>query len=690
MEQLNLSGKYTPIELAIHSVRYLPLRQIVENRRVLDIACGEGVGATLMNRWGAAEIIGVDLSDAAISACRSYNKHADNMRFIQADACEFLETTDLEFDIIVSVETIEHLIEPERFLQLLKRHQEKGADIMISCPNDHFYYGHGRTLNPFHMHAYSFHNFRSMAENYLGTADWYLGGPSTGFTLFPYDMAGPVPQDYIQAMQQSADGYGELIPPSHTPTEQPSPSTALFYSGIWSRSKTLQTYSVGFPASSNYRLPIFRSVSPDIGMGQVRSLAFVIDAHDWAFDNIVKNISPYLDGKYNVSCFYIQDYEDGMELVADLFLRNSFDNIHFMWREFWTNVLKHEHALVRLMSAHNLSPNELAEKLAHPAISMTVYDHLYLTEEEIAERQKSHGFFDAYSTSSRKLFKIYKKHFPYPPAAETPDGVNTAFFVQSERKRSPDDDLFRIGWVGNSQWGNKSSLGDDPKGLHSILVPVVERLAAEGYPVVMDIADRNVRHRSKAEMVEYYRDINVVVCASSHEGTPNPILEAMACGRAWVSTNVGIVSEVCGPLQRQYILRDRDIDQMYNKLKHLIKNRSQLHEIEAENLSAIQRWTWASKIPCWTNLFASAEKAHEDYGQNFRARVLEERLHKALSDQGMQQLEKHSKELEKKLERVLMYHSLFEPKICPGVINIWTSCQIVSTNSFTLFAACTT
>jgi len=48
------------------------------------------------------------------------------------------------------------------------------------------------------------------------------------------------------------------------------------------------------------------------------------------------------------------------------------------------------------------------------------------------------------------------------------------------------------------------------------------------------------------EMAAWYAGIHVVVCASTTEGTPNPVLEAASCGRPHISTRVGIVPEMDG------------------------------------------------------------------------------------------------------------------------------------------------
>ena len=45
-------------------------------------------------------------------------------------------------------------------------------------------------------------------------------------------------------------------------------------------------------------------------------------------------------------------------------------------------------------------------------------------------------------------------------------------------------------------------------------------------------------------MGDFYREGHVYLCTSLHEGTPLPVLEAMACGRPVISTAVGIVPEV--------------------------------------------------------------------------------------------------------------------------------------------------
>ena len=283
-------------------------------------------------------------------------------------------------------------------------------------------------------------------------------------------------------------------------------------------------------------------VSPEIALGAVRRIAFVIDLHDWAFDNIVNHIGPGLAGRYEVTRFYIGDYEDRNELFLDLFVRNSFDNIHVMWREYIFNTLNARQMLLAVMQKERLTPAQLASRLADPVLTTTAYDHMFLTPDEVAERQPALALLDGYSVASGILERLYRQNYDMPPDIETADGVNTAFFHNLVPRAFQSGQLVRIGWVGNSAWGSANAgVGEDPKGLHSILMPAIAQLQEQGLNVVLELADRNLRQRDREQMRDYYaREIDILVCASAFEGTPNPVMEAMVSGCPFVSTDVGI------------------------------------------------------------------------------------------------------------------------------------------------------
>ena len=369
-------------------------------------------------------------------------------------------------------------------------------------------------------------------------------------------------------------------------------------------------------------------VSPEIALGAVRRIAFVIDVHNWAFDNIVNHIGPGLAGRYEVTRFYIGDYDDRNELFLDLFVRNSFDNIHVMWREYIFNTLNARQMLLGAMQAERLTPAQLASRLADPVLTTTAYDHMFLTPDEVAERQPALALLDGYSVASGILKRLYHQNYDMPPDIETADGVNTAFFHNTAPRAFQAGQPVRIGWVGNSAWGSANAgVGDDPKGLHSILMPAIAQLQKQGVDVVLELADRNLRQRDREQMRDYYsNEIDILVCASAFEGTPNPVMEAMASGCPFVSTDVGIVREICGPLQAAFILPERSIEAMVEMLGRMIAQPQIVQALSQENLTHIAWVDWAARVDSWTQLFAKAETSHRTGRRQLRKEVMLSRL----------------------------------------------------------------
>lgn len=186
MERLNFGHDipYNATEAAIHLNRYSMVKSLCADKTVLDAACGEGYGSFLMKKWGAASVDGVDIDKDTIEHASKLFA-SENVRF-HTNTVEKLPFPDYTFDLIVSFETMEHVDNPDMFLKEMKRVLKPDGIIILSCPNDLYYYPDESVSNPFHKRKYNFFEFKEFAENYLGTtAEYYLGFAIDGFLNMP-------------------------------------------------------------------------------------------------------------------------------------------------------------------------------------------------------------------------------------------------------------------------------------------------------------------------------------------------------------------------------------------------------------------------------------------------------------------------------------------------------------------------
>jgi SAM-dependent methyltransferase len=97
----------------------------VKGKIVLEGGCGKGRHTLLMAKWGAKEIVAIDLSEAVEVAFEN-TKHLPNVHIIQADI--FKLPLKKKFDYAFSVGVLHHTPSPkEAFVSLASRVKEGGA-----------------------------------------------------------------------------------------------------------------------------------------------------------------------------------------------------------------------------------------------------------------------------------------------------------------------------------------------------------------------------------------------------------------------------------------------------------------------------------------------------------------------------------------------------------------------------------
>jgi len=132
-----------------HIARYtFASKFLTSSSIVLDCACGSGYGSNILAKK-AKEVIGVDMHPNTIEfASQTYLK--SNISFICSDLFD-LDLEENSFDLIVSLETLEHILEQETWLKKINTLLKKDGTAIISSPMLRYRNGKPYITNPYHI-----------------------------------------------------------------------------------------------------------------------------------------------------------------------------------------------------------------------------------------------------------------------------------------------------------------------------------------------------------------------------------------------------------------------------------------------------------------------------------------------------------------------------------------------------------
>lgn len=150
-----------------HIGRYKTALPFIENKIVLDIACGSGYGTKLISAR-AKKVYGVDVDKNAINYAKA-NYLADNIVYKQASGLS-IPLEDNSIDVVVSYETIEHIANYKKFLAEIKRVLKPEGVLILSTPNDEEY----PEGNHFHYHEFKHKELTTLLKNYFKNIDEYF------------------------------------------------------------------------------------------------------------------------------------------------------------------------------------------------------------------------------------------------------------------------------------------------------------------------------------------------------------------------------------------------------------------------------------------------------------------------------------------------------------------------------------
>jgi 2-polyprenyl-3-methyl-5-hydroxy-6-metoxy-1,4-benzoquinol methylase len=139
----------------------------VRGARVIDMACGEGYGSNVLAH-SAASVVGVDANPEAHEHARLRYRRA-NLRFARA----LVEAFSEDADVVVFLQTIEHLEHPGTVLEHFRARVGEGGRVFVSTPNVLTLApkGASRSDNPWHVREYRAREFEQLCREHFETVE---------------------------------------------------------------------------------------------------------------------------------------------------------------------------------------------------------------------------------------------------------------------------------------------------------------------------------------------------------------------------------------------------------------------------------------------------------------------------------------------------------------------------------------
>jgi len=154
-ERLHAGSSLFGVDLARHRAPYVHALDHVSGGRVLDLGCGSGYGTAELAD-SLPRIVGLD----RIAPDRTNQR--ENVDWVRADLRGNPLASD-SFHLIVSFQVIEHLEDPDIYLNSISRLLAPGGTAILTTPNILT----SDKVNPFHVHEYHAEELRECLAPYF-------------------------------------------------------------------------------------------------------------------------------------------------------------------------------------------------------------------------------------------------------------------------------------------------------------------------------------------------------------------------------------------------------------------------------------------------------------------------------------------------------------------------------------------
>lgn len=148
-----------------HCARYRLASQFAAQAVCLDIACGAGYGSELLLNAAAKRVIGADIAPEAAHYAQTYYGQP-GIHFLVASGTH-IPLPDEAVDLVVSLETIEHIVAYEQFVAEVRRVLRPNGRFVVSTPNVERYVNYpDPPVNPFHVKEFAKQEMRDLLQRH--------------------------------------------------------------------------------------------------------------------------------------------------------------------------------------------------------------------------------------------------------------------------------------------------------------------------------------------------------------------------------------------------------------------------------------------------------------------------------------------------------------------------------------------
>ena len=326
-----------------------------------------------------------------------------------------------------------------------------------------------------------------------------------------------------------------------------------------------------------------------------KRILLLVDTYDWCFFNIATQIKKEFT-QYTIDILSTVDFYNNMKKI----MKNPYNIYLYFFPDYNFNG-------AQLQYIQNIGKYKYNKK---SSIFWCMYDNFtwriktdYNTHRHDLLRKNMARWMnnaDGYFWGSPKIRdNIYDTFTIIKPNASCMDGVDTRMFNYKDY----DEDILtkkklKIGWIGNSNV-NQSGLQKGYREIKQYVCDLSDNF--EFCPL-----DREINLIPHNKVPDYIHNIDIIVCYSTCEGTPNQILEGSSCGRCWISTDVGIVSSVYNTIEDNPtgIIIKKNEKAFKDALLKLYENRNLIVEYGKNGRKAIEKkWDWKYRLEGFKRVF---------------------------------------------------------------------------------------